>query len=89
MPTRKQLSTYKPNQMRNIEFHGRTLVVRKKRDNVKTASQCNKRNTTNVNAQKLKNAQRELTNVYQKEEIEYLQSQINKIRNSVEIIYHK
>ena len=61
-----------------------TLAVRKKRDNVKTASLCNKRNPTNANAQKFKKAQRELINTYQKEQIEYIQSQINKIWNSVE-----
>ena len=33
---------------------------------------------------KLKKAQSELTNEYQKEQIEYMQGQINKIRNSVE-----
>ena len=38
-----------------------TLMIRKKRDYVKTASLCNKRNPTNANAQKLKKAQRELT----------------------------
>ena len=38
-----------------------TLTVRKKRDNMQTASLCNKRNQTNANAQKLKNAQRDLT----------------------------
>ena len=50
---------------------------------MKTASLCNKRNPTNANAQKLK-TQRELINAYQKEQIEYIQGQINKIRNSVE-----
>ena len=37
---------------------------------------------TNGNAQKLKKAQNELINTYQKEQIEYIQGQINKIRNS-------
>ena len=50
---------------------------------MKTASLCNKRNLTNAKAQKLK-AQSELINTYQKEQIEYIQGQINKIRNSVE-----
>ena len=63
-----------------------TLGVRKKQDNVKTASLCSKRNSANVNAQKLKKAQRELINAYQKEQLEYSQDQINKIRNSVEDI---
>ena len=51
---------------------------------MKTVSLCNKRNPTNVNAQKLKKGQKELINAYQKEQIEYIQEQINKIRNSVE-----
>ena len=51
---------------------------------MKTASLCNKRNPTNANVQKLKKAQRKLINIYQKEQIEYIRGQINKIRNSVE-----
>ena len=51
---------------------------------MKTASLCNKRNPTNANAQKLKKVQRELINIYQKEQKEYIQSQINKIQNSVQ-----
>ena len=46
-----------------------TLAVKKKRDNVKTASVCNKSNPTNANAQKHKKAQRELINTFQKEQI--------------------
>ena len=38
-----------------------TLAVKKKRDDVKTASLYNKRNLTNANAQKFKKAQNELT----------------------------
>ena len=60
------------------------LGVRKKRDNVKKVSLRNERNPTNANVQKLKKPQRELTNTYQKEQNEYIQGQINKIRNSVE-----
>ena len=56
-----------------------TLLVSKKCADVKTASLCNKRNPTNINAQKLK-AQNELTNVFLKEQTEYIQNQINKIR---------
>ena len=51
---------------------------------MKTASLSNKRNPTNANTQKLKKADRELTDAYQIEEIEFIQGQINKIRNSVE-----
>ena len=60
------------------------LAVGVKRDNVKTASLCNKSNLTNTNAQKLKKGQREITNAYQKEQKEPIQSQINKIRNPEE-----
>ena len=49
------------------------LAIKKKRDDVKTASVCNKRNPTNANAQKLKKAQRELTTAYLKEQAEYIQ----------------
>ena len=51
---------------------------------MKIASLRNRRNPTNINAQKLKKSQNELTNVYLKEQTEYIQNQINKIRNSVE-----
>ena len=61
-----------------------TLVVRKKCADVKTASKCNKRNPTNINALKLKKAQNELANIYLKEQTEYIQNQINKIRDLVE-----
>ena len=60
-----------------------TLAV-KKGKNVKTVSLCNKRNPTSSKAQKLKKAQRELINAYQKEQIENIQDQINKTRNSPE-----
>ena len=42
---------------------------------------CNKRNPTDANGQKLKKAQNELIDAYQKEQLEYIQGQINKIRN--------
>ena len=45
---------------------------------------CNKMNPTSINTQILKKTQRKLTTVYLKEETEYIQNQINKIRNSVE-----
>ena len=59
-----------------------TLVVRKKRAGSKIASLLNRRNATNINTQKLKKAQNELTNVYLKEHKEYIQNQIKKIRDS-------
>ena len=42
------------------------------------------RNPTNINALKLKKAQNELANIYLKGQTEYIQNQINKIRESVE-----
>ena len=61
-----------------------TLAVRKKHSDVKTASQCNRRNPTNINTQKLKKTQNELANVYLKGQTEYIQNQINTIRDSFE-----
>ena len=58
-------------------------MVRKKRADMKTASKCNRRNPTNINAQKLNKAQNELANIYLKEQTEYFQNQINKIKDSV------
>ena len=58
-----------------------TLAVREKHADVKTASKCNRKNT---NALKVKKAQNELTSIYLKEQTEYIQSQIDKIRDSVE-----
>ena len=49
---------------------------------MKTASKCNWKNSTND--MKLKKAQNELANIYLKEQTEYIQNQINKIRDSVE-----
>ena len=61
-----------------------TLVARKKHADVKTASKCNRKNSNNTNALKLKKAQNELANIYQKEQTEYIQNQIDKIRDPVE-----
>ena len=43
-----------------------------------------RKNPTNTNAQKLKKAQNELASIYLKEQTEYIQNQIDKIRDSVE-----
>ena len=59
-------------------------MVRTKHADMKTASKCNRRNPTNIDALKLKKAQNELANIYLKEQTEYIQKQINKIRDSVE-----
>ena len=51
---------------------------------MKTASKWNCKNPINTNAMKLKKAQNELANIYLKEQTEYIQNQIDKIRDSVE-----
>ena len=61
-----------------------TLAVREKRADVKTASKCYRKNPTNTNALKLKKAQNELASIHLKEQTEYIQNQIDKIRDSVE-----
>ena len=61
-----------------------TLAVREKHADVKAASKCNRKNPTNTNARKLKMAQNELASIYLKEQTEYIQNQIDKIRDSVE-----
>ena len=43
-----------------------------------------KKNPTNTNARKLKTAQYQLAGIYIKEQTEYIQNQIDKIRDSVE-----
>ena len=60
-----------------------TLAVRKKGALVKTASKNYRKNPTN-NALKLKTAQYQLAGIYIKEQTEYIQNQIDKIRDSVE-----
>ena len=45
---------------------------------------CNRKSPTNTNALKLKKSQNELANIYLKEQTEYIQYQIDKIKDSVE-----
>ena len=59
-----------------------TLAVWEKRADVKTASKGNRKNPTNTNALKLKKAQNKLASIYLKEQTEYIQNQIDKIRDS-------
>ena len=59
-------------------------MVREKRTLVKTASKSYRKNPTNINARKLENAQYQLAGIYLKEQAEYIQIQIDKIRDSVE-----
>ena len=61
-----------------------TLAVREKCAHVKTASKSYRKNPTNTNALKLKKAQYQLAGIYLKEQTEYIQNQIDKIRDSVE-----
>ena len=61
-----------------------TLAVREKRPLVKTSSKNYRKNPTNTNALKLKTAQYQLAGIYIKKQAEYIQNQIDKIRDSVE-----
>ena len=61
-----------------------TLAVREKRALVKTASKNYRQNPTNTNALKLKTARYQLAGIYINEQTEYIQNQIDKIRDSVE-----
>ena len=54
----------------------KTLAVRKKRADVKTASKCKRNKPTNTNTLKLKKAQNEFYNIYLKEQTDYTQNQI-------------
>ena len=58
--------------------------MREKRAQVKTASKNYQKKPTNTNARKLKTAQYQLAGIYIKEQTEYIQNQIDKIRDSVE-----
>ena len=51
---------------------------------VKTASKNYRKNPTNTNVLKLKTAQYQLAGIYRKEQTEYIQNHIDKIRDSVE-----
>ena len=61
-----------------------TLAVREKRALVKTPSKNYRKKPTNTNALKLKAAQYQVAGIYIKEQTEYIQNQIDKIRDSVE-----
>ena len=59
-------------------------MVREKRTLVKTATKSYRKNPTSTNARKLEKAQYQLTLIYLKEQTEYIQNQIDKIRDSKE-----
>ena len=61
-----------------------TLAVREKRALEKTASKSYWKNLANTNVRKLEKAQYQLAGIYLKEKTEYIQNQIDKIRDSVE-----
>ena len=61
-----------------------TEEVREKRALVKTASKSYRKNPTIVNARILKKAQYQLAGIYLKEQTEFIQNKIDKIRYSVE-----
>ena len=61
-----------------------TLAVREKRALVKTVPKSYRKNPTNTNARKLEKSQNQLAGIYLKEQTEYIQNQIDKIRDSVE-----
>ena len=61
-----------------------TLAVREKCAHVKTASKSYRKNPTNTHARKLKTAQYQLAGIYIKKQTEYIQNQIDKIRDPVE-----
>ena len=62
----------------------KTLAVIENGALVKTASKIYRKHPTNTNARKLKKAQYQLADIYVKEPTEYIQIQIDKIRDSVE-----
>ena len=61
-----------------------TFAVREKHAHVKTASKSYRKNPTNTNARKIKTAQYQFAGIYIKKLTEYIQNQIDKIRDSVE-----
>ena len=72
-----------PTKQRKYRVQWETLPIGEKRADVKAASKCNRKNPTNTNSLKLK-TQNELANIYLKEQTEYIQNQIDKIRDSDE-----
>ena len=58
--------------------------MREKREHVTIASESYRKNPTNTYARKLKKTQYKLAGIYLKEQTEYRQNQIDKIRDPVE-----
>ena len=61
-----------------------TLAVREKQAPVKSASKSYRKNPTNTNPRKIEKKQYQLADLYLKEHTEYIQNQIDKIRDSVD-----
>ena len=61
-----------------------TIAVKEKRVPVITATKSYRKKPINTNARKLEKAQYQLVGIYVKEQTEYIQNQIDKIRDSVE-----
>ena len=81
---RRHQSVSQQNLELNIGSLGKRQRLEKKRALVKTASKSYRKNPTNTNARKLEKAQYQLAGIYLKEQAEYIQNQIDKIRDSVE-----
>ena len=82
--SRQQKNTFQQKFILKYRVPWETLAVREKCALVKTASKNYRKNPTNTNALKLKTAQYQLAGIYIKEQTEYIQNQIDKIRDSVE-----
>ena len=82
--SRQQQNTFQQKIKTKYRVQWETLAVREKRALVKTASKNYRKNPTNTNALKLKTAQYQLVGIYIKEQTEYIQNQIDRIRDSVE-----
>ena len=81
---RRHQSVSQQNLELNIESLGKRQRLEKNVALVKTASKSYRKNLTNTNARKLEKAQYQLAGIYLKEQAEYIQNQIDKIRDSVE-----
>ena len=80
METAAECIPTKPREKHTVLWE--TMIIKKKIDNVRTASICNKRKSINTITQNIKKAQREIIRAYLKEQTEYIRNYINKIRNS-------
>ena len=68
----------------NYRVPWETVALREKRALVKTASSSYRKNPTNANDGKLEKAQYQIAGIYLKEKTEYIQNEIDRIRDSIE-----